>query len=145
MIIQAVERLKEDAQYVDEHLHSLVNHQNACWPYFFVIRKLLLSRKRKLAELYDITVCRSGRPQDAAHDLYFKQLQAFQDANDLQKYVQPSPLSTITTPRRVLFSQDYLLSKLSLLIWLQRPDFQWIVAAAATRIKSSLGRSDSTS
>ncbi|KAJ8606477.1 hypothetical protein MRB53_040936 [Persea americana] len=61
MIVQAVERLREDAQ------------------------KLLLSRKRKLAELYDLTVCRSGRPQNAAHDLYFKQLQAFQDANDLQK------------------------------------------------------------
>ncbi|KAK5943660.1 RNA polymerase II transcription elongation factor SpEAF [Knufia obscura] len=44
------------------------------------------AQKRKLAELYSVTACTGFRPQDQVnHDSYVQQLQAFQDANDLQQ------------------------------------------------------------
>ena len=51
----------------------------------------MLSRKRKLAELFSVT---------AAEDLddYKRQLQAFQDANDLERY----ELSSLTLAIRLL-------------------------------------------
>ena len=54
-------------------------------------RTRLLSRKRKLAELFSVT---------AAEDLddYKRQLQAFQDANDLERY----ELSSLTLAIRLL-------------------------------------------
>lgn len=68
-------------------------------------QSLLLSRKRKLAELYSITTCTGVRPQDQVnHDSYVQQLQAFQDANDLQKgrlFVEsslPPRLQIVRTP-----------------------------------------------
>lgn len=50
-----------------------------------IIRKHLLSRKRKLAELYAVTTYPSDYSDNAAIQIYFQQLQAFQDANDLEK------------------------------------------------------------
>ena len=98
------------------------------------------SRKRKLAQLYEVTVCSSGRPQDRASDQYFQQLQAFQDANDLQKYVSPYhflPHNTLSS--LVLSSFPSLCSSSTRLILsltfavAQRSIVRRVITATATR------------
>lgn len=56
----------------------------------------MLSRKRKLSELYFATVGLAGATEGAPPDsLYQQKEQAFLDANDLSKYVPSLHYSTL--------------------------------------------------